>query len=475
MLYGMELWNRADGGNAEEWARVRALGGGCIKARAYHPTSILAEAKPKLVLLRRSADGEIWPSGQVEEARGWIEECQRQNVKCIYILSNEDNREGSHYRSLGPACISQYFADLGRLIEAMRAAYPDLALCSPPMAVMQDDLVWIDNIESLMRALSVEYRGAHIYWQYGMWCDQAWGKRIDCYQAHLRGQKWIVDEVADATPNRSAGERATTTLYVLDYLARNRAVEAAAIFIAGGTFQWADFWLPSQELGNIGRTLKNLYGGKPVADPRIAPPPKGDDMGEIEIQQVREYADLIVRESNLVEVAPSLTAAVMLQESGGNPLAESAMNYDAATGEPIGMAKGLMQVMPFWFKAGEDPFDPIISIRKGVQILREKYEQWGTWRQAVAAYFGAIDKHGNITEATDVTGMSGTGYVALAFANQESFLDMDEVPTAVIIDKAKTLAALDTLWGLSQSMEKQAAQVRDYVVMVKKAVGLEVA
>jgi hypothetical protein len=267
MYFGLEVWNRGDDGKPEERARITALGGGCIKLRAgHHPPSLLALIPLKLALLRRSADGEIWPAGQVEEIRPLVEGCQARGIKAVYILDNEPSREGSHYRNLGANAIVQYFADLGRLIEAMRAAYPGLALCSPPMAVMQDDLIWMDGIESLMRALCVEYRGCHIFWQYGNWCASAWGKRIDTYQAHVQRQKWLVDEVGDATPNRSAAERATTTLYVLDYLARNGAVEAATVFIAGGTAEWAGFWLPEQELGNIGRTLKKLHGREPVEE-----------------------------------------------------------------------------------------------------------------------------------------------------------------------------------------------------------------
>jgi hypothetical protein len=51
------------------------------------------------------------------------------------------------------------------------------------------------------------------------------------------------------------------------------------------------------------------------------------------------------------------------------------------------------------------------------------------------------------------------------------------MPDAIVapptIDKAKILAALDTLWGISLRMEKDAKQTRDYIVAIKKAAGLE--
>lgn len=97
-------------------------------------------------------------------------------------------------------------------------------------------------------------------------------------------------------------------------------------------------------------------------------------------------------------------------ESGGNPRATSPMNYDEE-GKPIGRAKGLMQVMPFHFATGEDPYDVGTNLRRGIALLAQKYAQYGDWDKAAAAYFGAIDNQGNITGAKDVGGVSGHGYV----------------------------------------------------------------
>lgn len=75
-------------------------------------------------------------------------------------------------------------------------------------------------------------------------------------------------------------------------------------------------------------------------------------------------------------------------------------------------AIGLLQVMPFHFAPGEDPEDPATNMHKGYALLARKYREYGSWDKAAAAYFGALDSQGNITEASD-GGTTGGGYVRL--------------------------------------------------------------
>ena len=42
-------------------------------------------------------------------------------------------------------------------------------------------------------------------------------------------------------------------------------------------------------------------------------------------------------------------------------------------------AKGLMQVMPYHFKKGENPFDPKTNIREGVEYLIEAWQRAHRW------------------------------------------------------------------------------------------------
>jgi len=49
---------------------------------------------------------------------------------------------------------------------------------------------------------------------------------------------------------------------------------------------------------------------------------------------------------------------------------------------------GIMQVMPFHFDEGEDPFDPVTNIHRGAEILARNYALTGSWEGAAARYFG---------------------------------------------------------------------------------------
>lgn len=62
-------------------------------------------------------------------------------------------------------------------------------------------------------------------------------------------------------------------------------------------------------------------------------------------------------------------------------------------------ARGVMQVMPFHYLPGEDPFDPATSIRQGARVLAQNYQSSGSWNEAAAAYFGyGTDAGGMTTE-----------------------------------------------------------------------------
>jgi murein DD-endopeptidase MepM/ murein hydrolase activator NlpD len=101
------------------------------------------------------------------------------------------------------------------------------------------------------------------------------------------------------------------------------------------------------------------------------------------------------------DVPPELVLAVMQNESGGDPKAQSPYNPGQ------GYARGLMQVMPFHFTAGEDPFDVATNLDKGVKLLASGYHKYGNSPDhAMATFFGgpgAIDSNGNIrTNLSDV-------------------------------------------------------------------------
>lgn len=123
----------------------------------------------------------------------------------------------------------------------------------------------------------------------------------------------------------------------------------------------------------------------------------GDPSGGVE-----QWSDLVGEASKIYGVPPEIIKGIMHIESGGRADAVS----------PAG-AMGLMQVMAGWYGADEDGMDPKVSVMKGTKILADNFKRYGDWDRAAAAYFGAIDAQGNITDASDVTGTTGSNYVRL--------------------------------------------------------------
>jgi cell wall-associated NlpC family hydrolase len=113
-----------------------------------------------------------------------------------------------------------------------------------------------------------------------------------------------------------------------------------------------------------------------------------------------KWRPLIDSAAQQVGIDPDVIQAIMMTESGGNPDSVSSAG-----------ALGLMQVMPFHFASGENGLDPKTNILKGAQILADNYKRYGNWDTAVAAYLGAVDANGNITNAADAYGTTGPAYV----------------------------------------------------------------
>lgn len=91
---------------------------------------------------------------------------------------------------------------------------------------------------------------------------------------------------------------------------------------------------------------------------------------------VGQYLPLINQVSAETGVPADVLAALMEVEGSG-----------AGSTSPAG-ARGLMQVMPNYVRPGEDPFDPLTSIRQGARAVTEKFNATGSWSGAGRAYFG---------------------------------------------------------------------------------------
>ncbi len=115
-------------------------------------------------------------------------------------------------------------------------------------------------------------------------------------------------------------------------------------------------------------------------------------------EAILQWCELIQRHAQENGLDPSLVAAIILQESNGNPQAYS----------PSG-AVGLMQVMPrdgiaagFWCSSGpcfsgrpsmSELFDPEFNIAYGTRL-----------------FAGLVQKHGNVRDALRAYGPAGWGY-----------------------------------------------------------------
>jgi soluble lytic murein transglycosylase-like protein len=82
--------------------------------------------------------------------------------------------------------------------------------------------------------------------------------------------------------------------------------------------------------------------------------------------EVQFWSKDIVRWANEHDVDPNAVATIMQIESCGNPHAVS-----------VAGARGLFQVMPFHFSAGEEMTDPETNARRGLDFLNEQLRYTG--------------------------------------------------------------------------------------------------
>lgn len=98
----------------------------------------------------------------------------------------------------------------------------------------------------------------------------------------------------------------------------------------------------------------------------------------------------VMNASALTGVPAAAIEAIMQTEGSG----------DTAT-SPAG-AMGPMQVMPFHFHAGQNPWDIQTNINVGAQVLLDGFRRTGDWARAAGLYFGI---------GTDAGGMTTGGYI----------------------------------------------------------------
>jgi len=118
----------------------------------------------------------------------------------------------------------------------------------------------------------------------------------------------------------------------------------------------------------------------PPAVSADSPPATASGISPIFRVEVRHWADSISRWAAAAGVDPNLAATVMQIESCGNPRATSSAG-----------AMGLFQVMPFHFRAFENPYDPDTNASRGLAYLAKSLAAGGgDSRLALAGYNGGI-------------------------------------------------------------------------------------
>jgi len=100
---------------------------------------------------------------------------------------------------------------------------------------------------------------------------------------------------------------------------------------------------------------------------------------------VHRWDDRTTYFAKYYHVDPDLIRRIIWVESRGYQWARSSAG-----------AIGLMQVMPFWFKPGENPWSSSTNIGKGTYILRANYDYYHSWYKAVASYcHGSLARFGS--------------------------------------------------------------------------------
>lgn len=115
----------------------------------------------------------------------------------------------------------------------------------------------------------------------------------------------------------------------------------------------------------------------PTPTPTPAPSPEEEGISNIFTGEVVHWEQDILRWASEYGLDPNIIATIMQIESCGNSRAVSHAG-----------ARGLFQVMPYHFAAGEDMFDPDINAMRGLKFYASLLERSGDVALSFAAYNG---------------------------------------------------------------------------------------
>lgn len=103
--------------------------------------------------------------------------------------------------------------------------------------------------------------------------------------------------------------------------------------------------------------------------------------------RAEQYLPLFQMAEGRYQLPEGLLVRVAQQESGFDPNAKNAKSG----------AAGMMQIVPKWHPELSNPYDPVLAIPYAAKYLRQLYDQFHSWKLALAAYNwgpGNLQKYG---------------------------------------------------------------------------------
>lgn len=138
-----------------------------------------------------------------------------------------------------------------------------------------------------------------------------------------------------------------------------------------------------------GRAAAQYAGSVRLQPPTVEIPSAAGTGPQYNGRYAGPYLDMARSAARRNRVPEDLFLRLVHQESRWNPRARSHAG-----------ALGLAQLMPATARVlGVDPHDPYQNLDGGARYLRQQYEEFGSWRLALAAYNAgpsAVQRHGGV-------------------------------------------------------------------------------
>ncbi len=173
-----------------------------------------------------------------------------------FEIGNEPNHPAEWSKGMA-AWLAWFDATLSQY----RAWFPAVSWVFPGMAVNGTAEAWWAACSDAMSRC--DYAGVHCYWQYENIAHPAFGRTWEALRRYT-DRPQIVTEVGDSTPGRSAIDKAARIItWARDLPAY---VVGSAVYIVGGTPDWAEFELDAGACAMLGAAQTEATVSTPTVD-----------------------------------------------------------------------------------------------------------------------------------------------------------------------------------------------------------------